>query len=204
LSGARQTLPGPPGAIALTFDDGPDPVFTDAVLGVLAELGVLATFFMVGSRAERHPEIVRRVLGAGHQIGSHTATHPDMWELSFRQAVDEYQKGRRVLESIAGRPVRLFRPPKGSINRPQAMAIRALGLRAWLWSVDTMDWEPHATASSIVGSVGRLGNGDVVLFHDAIEKPIAESSADRSATVEALPGVVRAATDAGLSMLTLS
>jgi peptidoglycan/xylan/chitin deacetylase (PgdA/CDA1 family) len=203
MAGARRTLPPGSGAVALTFDDGPDPVYTTAVLDVLRELDAIATFFMVGARAERNPEIVRRVVDAGHAIGSHSATHPDMWELSLRDAVQEYRAGRRVLESIVRRSVPLFRPPKGSMNPSQALAIRALRFHPWLWSIDVRDWEPHATADGMLALLGTPGDGDIVLLHDAIERPIEDCATDRSSTVVALPRIIRAIREMGLTFETL-
>ncbi len=121
-------------AVALTFDDGPDPVYTPEILGVLREHDVKATFFMVGARAENYPDLVRSVLRDGHAVGSHSMTHPDMWELPLLGAVREYRMARDVLESIAGRSIRLFRPPKGSLVPSQALAVRALRFHPWLWS----------------------------------------------------------------------
>ncbi|HLG66525.1 MAG TPA: polysaccharide deacetylase family protein, partial [Acidimicrobiales bacterium] len=171
IAGARRTLPSGHRSVALTFDDGPDPVFTPKILDILDEHGVRATFFMVGSRATRYPDLVRRVAEQGHAIGSHSATHPDMWTLSAYQAVVEYVTGRRMLESILGRPVRLLRPPKSSIVPTQAIAMRALPVDPWLWSIDPRDWEPGATATSIVEAVGRPSDGDVIVLHDGMERP---------------------------------
>lgn len=204
MAGARRKCGAELHAVALTFDDGPDQVYTPAILEVLRELGVKATFFMVGARAEKYPDLVRSVVREGHAIGSHSMTHPDMWELPLRRAVSEYRTAREVLQSIAGRPVRLFRPPKGSLIPSQALAIRALGFHPWLWSIDPGDWEVDASPSSIVGGLGDLGEGDVILLHDAIERPIQESTTDRSATVSALPAIVEAVRRRGLGFATLS
>ena len=203
VAAARRSMGDTNTAVALTFDDGPDPDFTPQVLDVLAELKATATFFVVGARAERHPEIVRRIVAQGHQLGSHSYAHPDLWTLSLPEAIDEYRQGRRTIESIAERPVPLFRPPKGSMNLAQAAAMRMLGLHTWLWSVDPGDWRPDATVESIIGGIGDLGPGDVVLLHDAIERPIEPEATDRSATVAAVPAVVATARSRGLELVAL-
>jgi peptidoglycan/xylan/chitin deacetylase (PgdA/CDA1 family) len=204
VAGCHHRLPEASRSVALTFDDGPDPQFTPLVLDVLAEHGVHATFFLVGFRAERHPEVVRRIQDEGHAIGSHTQTHPDLWEVPLTQAIQEFRRGRATLESITGSSLPLFRPPKGSLNLSQAASVRALQLHTWLWSVDPGDWKPETTPDAIMEGLGQLQPGDVVLLHDAIEKPIEASTTDRSATVGALSRIILAARSQGLGFATLS
>jgi len=112
--------------VALTFDDGPDPDHTPAILDELARLGVVATFFLVGRRASTHPDIVRRILDEGHAVGSHSDSHPEPWRVSLRPLVLEYRRGRVHVEQAARRPVPLFRPPKGHVNASGAVAMRAV------------------------------------------------------------------------------
>ncbi len=204
VAGCHHRLAGTKRSVALTFDDGPDPQFTPEILDVLAAQGVRATFFLVGSRAERHPEIVRRIKDEGHAIGSHTQTHPDLWEVPLNQAIQEFRHGRATLESITGSSVPLFRPPKGSLNLSQAASVRALQLHTWLWSVDPGDWKPETSPDAIMGGLGELQPGDVVLLHDAIEKPIEESTTDRSATVGALSLIIEEARSQRFEFATLS
>jgi peptidoglycan/xylan/chitin deacetylase (PgdA/CDA1 family) len=203
VAGAQRRFPAGSHVVALTFDDGPDPIYTPAILEVLREHDAVATFFMVGSRAERQPNLVRRVIEQGHAIGSHSTTHPSMWELSFRNAVQEYRTARRVLESIVGRSVPLFRPPNGSIIPTQALLIRLLRFQPWLWSIDPKDWEPGALPEGILAALGDPGDGDVILLHDAIEKPIDDTAANRSSTVDALPKIVNRVRQLGLRLALL-
>ena len=180
----------PPGSVAITFDDGPDPRYTPQVLDVLAAHVATATFFLVGRSARRHPELVRGIEAAGHAIGSHTWSHPDMAAVSPRALLRELWAGRRALEEILGRPVSAFRPPAGHFDARMAVGTRLAGLQSWQWSVDPQDWRPGATREGILGAVGGLGERDVVLLHDGIEQPWDESSRDRSETVAALPGII--------------
>jgi peptidoglycan/xylan/chitin deacetylase (PgdA/CDA1 family) len=99
--------------------------------------------------------------------------------------------------------VRLFRPPKGYIDLRGAVAIGAVGVRSWLWTVDSRDWVPDVTSAEIVASVAELRAGDVVLLHDAIEGPLAPSALDRSATCAALAGIVAVARERQLQLVTL-
>jgi len=183
-------------AVALTFDDGPDATFTPRVLEVLARHEVHATFFVVGDAARREPGLVREVVAAGHAVGSHSMTHPEVWTLSARALHREYRDGRAVVEDITGAPVTRFRPPNGYVDLNGALAMRALGLRPWLWTHDSLDWEPGATASS-VAAVG-VEPGSVVLLHDGLFGPRDPSASDRSATVAALEPLLAAGRDAGL------
>ncbi|MBA2514123.1 MAG: polysaccharide deacetylase family protein [Solirubrobacterales bacterium] len=191
------------GAVALTFDDGPDPVYTPQVLDVLAEHGACATFFLVGRRVRREPELVRRIVAAGHSVGSHSLTHPEVAELSWRAVGRDYRSGRRVLEQAVGAPVRRFRPPKGHLDNGSAIVMRLCGLQPWLWTVDPEDWRPGMTAGRILERIGALRGGDVVLLHDGIEAPVAPSAADRSATVAALPAIIEAVRADRLSLCRL-
>lgn len=190
-------------SVALTFDDGPDPVHTPLVLDELARLGVRATFFVVGGRARQHPRLVRRMLDEGHAVGSHSATHPDPWTLGTRELVDEYRTGRAHVEEVAGRPMDLFRPPKGHLDVSGALAVRIARLRPWLWTLDPEDWRPGVTADELVARLSTLEPGAVVLLHDGLESPLEASALDRTSTVAALDPVVRSIRDRGLHPVTL-
>jgi peptidoglycan-N-acetylglucosamine deacetylase len=204
VASASRSLPGGARSVAITFDDGPDPRFTPAVLDVLRERQVHATFFLVGERAERHVDIVRRIAAEGHSLGSHTASHPDMWELNQSAAIAEFTRGREILETITGNSVPLFRPPKGWMDLRFAIALRRFRMKTWLWNVDPEDWSPEATTDNILKGLGNLQAGDIVVLHDAIERPIDSSTTDRSATVEALPRIIDHALTRGLQMVRLS
>ncbi len=190
--------------MALTFDDGPDPEYTPAVLDELRRLGVVATFFLVGHRARAHPEIVRRIVAEGHAIGSHSDSHPDPWGLPVASLVREYRVGRARVEWAAERRVQLFRPPKGYIDSRGAVAILAARVRPWLWTIDPRDWVPDVGPTDILAGIDQLKADDVILLHDAIERPLAPSALDRSATVAVLPALAALAGGRGLRFETLS
>jgi peptidoglycan-N-acetylglucosamine deacetylase len=203
LSRSRRDLGAESGAVALTFDDGPDRRHTPAILEELRRLNAVATFFLVGHRAAAEPELVRRIVAEGHAVGSHSCSHPDPWQLSLRALAREYRQGRALVEQAARRPVRLFRPPKGYIDLRGAVAISGARVTPWLWTLDADDWVPDVTSTQIVESVADLRGGDVVLLHDAIESPLAPSSIDRSATCAALAGIVALARARQLELVTL-
>lgn len=191
-------------SIALTFDDGPDPVATPAILDELKRLGVVATFFLVGHRARAHPEIVRRILDEGHQVGSHSDSHPEPWRVPLATIVREYRRGRSEVEWAAQRPVHLFRPPKGHVDNAGALAMVLTGLRPWLWTIDPGDWRPDVRPGDVLAGLDGLRGGDVILLHDAIEGPLAPSALDRSATTAVLRGIVALATERKLHFTTLA
>jgi peptidoglycan/xylan/chitin deacetylase (PgdA/CDA1 family) len=182
---AREGLPAAGGAVALTFDDGPDPEFAPAFLDELRRLRIVATFFVVGHRARARPDLVRRALDEGHAVGSHSDTHPEPWTLPLGALTRDYRRGRQAAEAVVGRRLRA-------------------GVRPWLWTVDPEDWQPGATTDEILAGLDGLTGGDVVLFHDAIEGPLAPSALDRSATLAALPAVADLVRSRGLRFTTLA
>jgi peptidoglycan/xylan/chitin deacetylase (PgdA/CDA1 family) len=204
VAGLRWALEGNASAVALTFDDGPDPVYTPAILDELGRLGVVATFFVVGHRAQAHPAIVRRMIGEGHAVGSHSFSHPDPWTVPMRRLIDEYRQGRAQVEWAAERPTPLFRPPKGSVTLVGAAAMLVAKVQPRLWTIDSGDWVPGVTSEEIVGAVAEIGSRDVVLLHDAIEGPLAPSALDRSATCAALAAIVALGRERVLDFATLS
>jgi peptidoglycan/xylan/chitin deacetylase (PgdA/CDA1 family) len=203
VANLHRSIEGNPAAVALTFDDGPDPIFTPQVLDVLASHDVLATFFLVGSRATDQAGLIRRMIDDGHAVGSHSMTHPDPKALSIPRIAREYRSGRRSVERVVGRAAPLFRPPQGVFNLKHATVMRALGLRTWLWNKDPKDWMPGSTVESILAGIGVPEPGDVVLLHDAIESPTDAAASDRSSTVAALPQIIDRVRQRGLGFVTL-
>ena len=180
-SGARR-------AVALTFDDGPDVCFTPQILDILAEKRVTATFFVVGERAARHPELIRRVHAEGHAIGSHSHTHSLRFHFRHERGMrSEIGACNRVIRATIGREPRLFRAPQGLKTPALADVLREYGMAAVGWQVRGMDYwlrDPKRIARRIVeGAVG----GGVLTLHDGGGF---QGSEDRSATVQALPLVI--------------
>lgn len=200
----QRHVDGTTGAVALTFDDGPDPEHTPQVLDELARLGIVATFFLVGHRARAHPQIVRRMIDEGHAVGSHSDSHPEPWSVPLPRLIREYYRGRTHVEQAARQPVPLFRPPKGYVDGKGAVAMRTVRVRPWLWTIDPGDWVPDVTPGDIMAALDPIVGGDVVLLHDAIEGPLATSALDRSATVAVLPEIAALAGRRGLRFTTLS
>jgi peptidoglycan/xylan/chitin deacetylase (PgdA/CDA1 family) len=180
--------------VALTFDDGPDPELTPAVLDALAEAGATATFFVVGENVRRAPELARRAVAEGHALGVHTEHHRHAWTLGPAALRAEMERGLEAVVSATGRQPLWFRPPWGSFNARSRAEARRLGLRTALWSCDAWDWVPGATAAGILGNVAAgLGDGAIIDLHDG-----GRTRAGCRAMVEALPAILRAARARGL------
>jgi cellulose synthase/poly-beta-1,6-N-acetylglucosamine synthase-like glycosyltransferase/peptidoglycan/xylan/chitin deacetylase (PgdA/CDA1 family)/spore germination protein YaaH len=185
-----------PGLIALTFDDGPDPLWTPRILDILKQENVPATFFVIGRNGQAYPDLLRRVVNEGHEIGNHTFTHPNLGEIPLRITDLELNATQRLIESETGRSTVLFRPPffgDAEADKPeevepafraQQMGYLLVGLR-----LDPSDWQTPVSADEIVNRTVRQAlstdpdqRGQVVLLHD--------SGGDRSATVAALPNLI--------------
>ncbi|MBK0382267.1 glycosyltransferase [Pedobacter sp. SD-b] len=176
--------------IILTFDDGPDPVYTPQILSILKKEKVPATFFMVGIMAENNIPLVKAVYDAGYEIGNHTFFHPDLSKVSQARVVFELNATRKLIECITGKSTVLFRAPFNADAEPQVRAevLPVAQSRAENYinvgeSIDPQDWKPGITADEIVSQViAQKHNGSIILLHDA--------GGDRSQTVEALPRII--------------
>ena len=153
--------------IALTFDDGPHPRSTPQILDLLDEFGVAATFFVIGKNAADHPELVRREIGSGHEIGNHTWSHGSVRGLSEEELTRELISAEKAV-SACGYVPRLFRPPGGCYDDATVDTASRLGYSVVLWSVDTRDWS-GVSARQIVNTVrdGVCG-GCIILCHDFV------------------------------------
>lgn len=154
--------------IALTFDDGPHPTHTPEILDLLSEYGIHATFFVVGSNVELCPEITRRTLDEGHELGNHTYSHANLTRKTERQREDEIERTEVVLDELYSYETTLLRPPGGCINPTVTKNLASLGCTVVLWSVDPRDWA-HTKTDKIVENVRcNVRPGDILLFHDYI------------------------------------
>jgi peptidoglycan/xylan/chitin deacetylase (PgdA/CDA1 family) len=152
--------------LALTFDDGPDPVWTPRLAAVLRRFNIRATFFCIGQRVEVYPDIVRSLIDDGHEIGNHSHSHRNLWYRSRTQVRSEIERCQAALSALTANVPALFRPPFGD-RGPQVLSeARKLNLSTVLWSLDTRDWN-SPTAETIFHDVrNRARDGDVLLFHD--------------------------------------
>jgi peptidoglycan/xylan/chitin deacetylase (PgdA/CDA1 family) len=205
LAGAWPALRGPLGVedrtssgrgFALTFDDGPHPRGTPAVLELLAAERVVATFFLVGEQIRRNPSLPREILDAGHEIALHCDRHRNLLRLAPRQVREDIARAEDAIATSTGRAPRLYRPPYGVLNGSALRLARARGWRTLLWSQWGRDWEARATADSIAAKLtGGAGEGSVLLLHDADDYS-APGSWQR--TLAALPVVIETMRARGL------
>jgi peptidoglycan-N-acetylglucosamine deacetylase len=161
-----------PGELALTFDDGPNPAWTPRLLDILATDNVKATFFMVGRFAEAEKALARRVIEAGHLIGNHTWSHPDLSRTASGRVRDELMRTSNTLAQIVGQPIRYFRPPYGA-RRPVALrTAREMGMVPVLWNAMTSDWKESSAeliAQRLMRKIERnRSNGwaTTIVLHD--------------------------------------
>lgn len=188
IFGTALIAPRKPGELALTFDDGPNPKFTPHLLDILAEHRVPATFFILGSRAQSNQELVRRIAAAGHLLGNHSWSHPNLALSSSAKIREELVRTSDTIEQIIGEPVKFFRPPFGA-RRPVTLSMaRELGMTAVLWNAMTSDWkEPSGEqiAGVLSGKIDELTRGGSavnIVLHDGGH---AEAAAGRSPSVRA-------------------
>jgi peptidoglycan/xylan/chitin deacetylase (PgdA/CDA1 family) len=158
---------GNPG-VALTFDDGPHPQGTPAVLEILREADQRATFFLAGEQVERRPALTAEIVAAGHRVELHCHRHRNQLRLTPRSLLDDAERGRAAIEEATGQAIADYRPPYGIFSGAGLAAIRSRGWRPVLWSKWGRDWTRRATAASITGkATDGIRPGDIVLLHDA-------------------------------------
>jgi peptidoglycan-N-acetylglucosamine deacetylase len=184
--------------VALTFDDGPDPASTPRVLEVLADADIKATFFVIGHKAERHPELVQAICDGGHGIGIHSYRHERLMSLrSPKHVRRDLERALAVVTEIVGLKPRLFRAPIGHVSPAMARAGNELDLHFVGWTVRGVDGWSGAKADDVADRVIRkLDDGAIVLMHDASER-----GDFVPASIEALPRVIEAASSRRLSFV---
>ena len=186
--------------IALTYDDGPNDPDTMRLLELLERHGVKATFFMIGRYVRQKPEIARAVAAAGHVIGNHTFTHPNLIFAGANEAGRQFEECEQALSEVVGAHSLLFRPPFGGRTPWVLDVARARGLQTVMWSVTGFDWNP-TTAEAIEARVGKhVVGGDVILLHDGGHL---QMGADRAATVAATERLITRYKGEGFEFVTV-
>jgi peptidoglycan-N-acetylglucosamine deacetylase len=202
-AGVRRRIDAP-GTVALTFDDGPDPVWTPQVLALLARHQATATFFLLGRQVAAHPDLVGQILEGGHAVGSHSWSHPHPRGRTWRELAEDYGRGRTEVEAAVGREVTLFRPPHGLVNSAVVVAVRRVRLRPWIWTIDTRDWAAESDPWTIAATATDAVAGDVLLWHDGLVAAKPTDPSDRSASLAALETVLGDLSSRGLRFGPLS
>lgn len=152
--------------VALTFDDGPHPIYTEQILDGLQKRGVKASFFIVGAYAEQYPEIVRRIAEEGHTIGNHTYSHMQLTARNKEAFADELRETSGVIEEITGKETIFVRPPYGVWDKKLEKELKMFPV---LWTIDPLDW-CSTDADCVVGRViEKIKGNDIILLHDEYE-----------------------------------
>ncbi len=159
-------------AVALTFDDGPHPVYTREILSILARYNVKATFFVVGKMAEVTPELIRAESAAGHLIANHTYNHINLNHLPVGEVKAELLACNYVVKSILGTDMRYFRPPGGDYDKMVIKAGSEEGFTMVLWTDDPGDYSDPGKKAIFDDVLARLSNGGVILLHDGVQQTI--------------------------------
>jgi peptidoglycan/xylan/chitin deacetylase (PgdA/CDA1 family) len=155
-------------AVALTFDDGPHPQGTPAVLESLREAGAKATFFLAGEQVVQRPALAAEIVAAGHRVELHCYRHRNQLRLGARALLEDAERGRTAIEDAGGQAIADYRPPYGIFSAVGLKAIRGRGWRPVLWSRWGRDWTRRATPESIARRVVTdVRAGDILLLHDA-------------------------------------
>lgn len=173
--------------IALTFDDGPYPPYTQRLLKVLAEKNVHATFFMVGENAAAHPELVREVQSHGHLIALHAGYHKDLLKLSSEEVRSNIAYGKSTIEGLTGQKLHYMRPPHGFKDWSVISAIEDAGLHTVNWSIIPRDWTNPGADIIAQRVIENAQPGAIVLLHDG-DSP--KNKAPREQTIEAVSTII--------------
>jgi peptidoglycan/xylan/chitin deacetylase (PgdA/CDA1 family) len=183
--------------IAFTFDDGPDPYNTPALLDVLSKEKVKATFFILGKKAKLHPSIIKRIAKEGHELGNHGFSHSQLRKLTPKQVFWELTTTEEIINKATGKMPRCFRSPYGQITPTIQHEAFRKGYQFIEWSIDPRDWEDGKKAKTIQNSVEPyIHAGDIVLFHDG--------GGDRRETIKAVRALIQNLEGRGYKFVTVS
>lgn len=159
--------PREPGALYLSFDDGPHPEHTPRLLDLLARHDARASFFLIGQQIEHYPALVERIVAEGHALGNHSYSHPLFDRLSLRQQLEEVERTDRLLADFDHRDSHRFRPPRGVVSLPLLLAFARRSRNLAYWTYDSLDYQPRSPEDLSARMRQRPpANGDIVLMHD--------------------------------------
>mgnify|MGYP000877083218 CR=1 FL=1 len=185
--------------VALTFDDGPDSVYTPQILDILRDNNVKGTFFLIGNRAKLFPEVVQRMVKEGHIVGNHSMTHPNIIKLNKTQTAKEIKECEDVLRSLTGYRTALFRSPYGSLNSEKVQEIAQLKVKIIAWNVDSLDWK-SLTAEQVKDNIlENVREGSVILQHASGSK-----EENLTGSVAALKDIIKVLKKEGYQFVTVS
>jgi len=180
--------------IAITFDDGPHGTLTPRLLDMLRERNIKATFYVCGNNAELYPDLLRRMIAEGHEIGNHSYNHPNLGKMSQEQVRSQLSRTHEAIVRATGIAPRTMRPPYGSFTQAQReWAMKEYGYPTVLWSVDPFDWKKPGAGAITSRILAGTGNGGIILAHDI-----------HSQTIDAMPATLDGLLSKGYRFVTVS
>ncbi len=188
--------------IALTFDDGPSPIWTPQILHELKKAGIKATFFMIGHHVKKYPEVARQVALDGHQIANHGYAHSVLLYYKPEELEEEIKYTELVIKEITGQTTNCFRPPKAWITRREKEKIKSMGYHVVLWSLNSKDWVTFDDKYIANYILRNIKNGDILLFHDS-GGVFQTEGGDRSETVSTIPLLAEKLKERGFTFVTV-
>jgi peptidoglycan/xylan/chitin deacetylase (PgdA/CDA1 family) len=187
--------------VAITFDDGPSPVYTPQILALLKKNHAKATFFVLGRKVEQHPQVIKAMAADGHEIGNHTYDHPRLTEIAKPKCERELERTRLDLDLLGcANQSHLVRPPYSAYDKQLTTYLTHTKRELVLWSLDSGDWKGLNAETIVHNVLDRVKNGSIIIFHDSDEK----DAADRRPTIEALEVILPALQARGYRMVTVS
>lgn len=184
--------------VAITFDDGPDKRFTPQILDVLKKHNVKATFFVMGSRVNGHPEVAKRIVEEGHAIGNHTYWHPQLYKESLYRLKWEVTETDKALKEVVGFEPNLFRPPYGGLTDEIVMELGRMDYKVIGWNVDSLDWKEIGAEEILTNIESNLKPGAIILLHSG-----GNWDQDLSGGVEALDLLIPKLKKQGIRIITI-
>jgi peptidoglycan/xylan/chitin deacetylase (PgdA/CDA1 family) len=184
--------------VALTFDDGPDEMYTRQVLDVLKQNKVKATFFVIGKRAEAHPELIARMIREGHIVGNHSYNHTDLSKLSVTNFEKQIEHTQLILKPMTGYYPKLLRPPYGAVNEQQVRWAMDHGYLIINWNVDSLDWKGLSADKVSHNILSANRPGAIILQHSG-----GGEGEDLSGSVKAIPTIIQTLKSQGYEMVTV-
>lgn len=188
-------------SVCLTFDDGPNPVTTKKILNLLEDAGAKATFFVVGEKVEKYPELVEQLVNVGHEIGEHSYQHNHPWKCGPIKSIRDLVRGYHTIQKYlcSDKPV-LFRPPYGKLNLITLLYIFFFRRKPVFWDVDPRDYTQESADMVVHYITQRLIPGSVLLLHDGRRKLYDTAEV----TVKALKSILEECSNRGLTLVTVS
>lgn len=182
--------------IALTFDDGPNPIYTPQILDILKSRGVVATFFILGAQADKYPQLLEAITSSKSTLANHSYSHRNLERISITESLEEINRTEAVIEKTTKNKNKWFRPPGGNFNGLLVDKTTSLGYHFVLWNIDPRDWTKPPVTTIAQTVISQAAPGAIILLHDG--------GGNRAQTVAALPTIIDSLKAQGYTFVTLN